>query len=92
MPRSAKRWTRPSILPIPTMLGNADEGENTNGLIRQYVPKGTALDTLSEAQIHHIMDRLNHRPRKGLAFQTPHEILCNETGMQPKHCNIALTS
>ena len=66
--------------------------ENTNGLIRQYVPKGTALDTLSEAQIHHIMDRLNHRPRKGLAFQTPHEILCKETGVQPKHCEIALTS
>ena len=66
--------------------------ENTNGLIRQYVPKGTALDTLSQAQIHHIMDRLNHRPRKGLAFQTPHEILCKETGVQPKHCEIALTS
>ena len=66
--------------------------ENTNGLIRQYVPKGTALDTLSEAQIHHIMDRLNHRPRKGLAFQTPHEILCKETGVQPKHGEIALTS
>ena len=66
--------------------------ENTNGLIRQYVPKGTALDTLSEAQIHHIKDRLNHRPRKGLAFQTPHEILCKETGGQPKHGEIALTS
>ena len=59
--------------------------ENTNGLIRQYVPKGTALDTLSDKQIHHIMDRLNHRPRKGLAFQTPHEILCQETGIQLEH-------
>ena len=66
--------------------------ENTKGLIRQYGPKGTALDTLSETQVHHIIERLNHRPRKGLAFQTPHEILCNETGSQPKHCNIALTS
>ena len=66
--------------------------ENTNGLIRQYVPKGTALDTLSDEQVHHIMDRLNHRPRKGLAFQTPHEILCKETGIQPKHFKIALTS
>ena len=92
MPRSAKRWTRLYILPIPTMPGSADKGENTNGLIRQYVPKGTALDTLSQAQIHHIMDRLNHRPRKGLAFQTPHEILCKETEVQPKHGEIALTS
>ena len=66
--------------------------ENTNGLIRQYVPKGTALDTLSQAQIHHIMERLNHRPRKGLAFQTPHEILCKETEVQPKQGEIALTS
>ena len=66
--------------------------ENTNGLIRPYVPKGTALDTLSQAQIHHLMDRLNHRPRKGLAFQTPHEILCQETEVQPKQGEIALTS
>ena len=82
------------VLPIPIMLGSGDKGENTNGLIRQYVyvPKGMALDTLSEAQIHHIMDRLNHRPRKGLAFQTPHEILCQETEAQPKYGEIALTS
>ena len=66
--------------------------ENTNGLIRQYVPKGTALDTLSDQQIRHIMDRLNHRPRKGLAFQTPYEILSKETAGQPKHGQIALTS
>ena len=66
--------------------------ENTNGLIRPYVPKGTALDTLSQAQIHHIMERLNHRPRKGLAFQTPYEILSKETDVQPEHFKIALTS
>ena len=66
--------------------------ENTNGLIRQYVPKGTPLDTLSDQQVHQIMDRLNHRPRKGLAFQTPHEILGKETGRQPEHFKIALTS
>ena len=66
--------------------------ENTNGLIRQYVPKGMALDTLSDQQIHHIMERLNHRPRKCLAFQTPQEILGTETGVQPKHGQIALTS
>ena len=54
--------------------------ESTNGLIRQYVPKGMALDTMSEEQVQHIMDWLNHRPRKGLAFQTPHEILYQESG------------
>ena len=45
---------------------------------------GITLDMLSDQQVHYIMDRLNHRPRKGLAFQTPHEILCKETGTQPK--------
>ena len=74
------------------MPGNGDKGENTNGLIRPYVPKGTALDSLSDQQIHHIMERLNHRPRKGLAFQTPYEILSKETGVKPKHGQIAFTS
>ena len=66
--------------------------ENTNGLIRQYVPKGMALDALSDAQVHHIMNRLNHRPRKGLAFQTPHEILGKETAFLSTQTEIALTS
>jgi len=33
--------------------------ENTNGLIRQYVPKGTAVDSLSEEQVHHIRRGFN---------------------------------
>ena len=66
--------------------------ENTNGLIRQYVPKGIHLDALSEAQVQHIMDRLNHRPREGLAFQTPGEILYQETGFLAMQTEIALTS
>ena len=58
--------------------------ENTNRLIRQYVPQDTTtVDSLSEEQMHHIRDRLNHRPRKGLAFKTPHEILARETGLHP---------
>ena len=76
----------------PYQAGQRGLNENTNGLIRQYVPKGMALDTLSDTQIRRIMDRLNHRPRKGLAFQTPHEVLCKETGVKPGHLEIALTS
>jgi IS30 family transposase len=48
--------------------------ENTNGLIRQYVPKGTDVRVLTEKQIEHIMDRLNNRPRKSLGFLTPNEV------------------
>nr|VFJ99558.1 MAG: hypothetical protein BECKH772A_GA0070896_101657 [Candidatus Kentron sp. H]VFJ99680.1 MAG: hypothetical protein BECKH772B_GA0070898_101657 [Candidatus Kentron sp. H] len=47
--------------------------ENTNGLIRQYFPKQQALNTVTNAQIEHAMDKLNHRPRKTLGFRTPHE-------------------
>jgi IS30 family transposase len=50
------------------------------------------LEMLSEAQVQHIMDRLNHRPRKGLAFQTPGEILYQETGFLSMQTEIALTS
>ena len=47
--------------------------ENTNGLIRQYFPKQQALNTVTNAQIKHALDKLNHRPRKTLGFRTPHE-------------------
>ena len=48
--------------------------ENTNGLIRQYVPKGSDVRTLTDEQIEHIMERLNNRPRKSLGFLTPNEV------------------
>jgi IS30 family transposase len=48
--------------------------ENTNGLIRQYLPKDRNLATLSTAEELRIMDCLNLRPRKCLAFKTPFEV------------------
>ncbi|MHC5085587.1 MAG: IS30 family transposase [Planctomycetota bacterium] len=48
--------------------------ENTNGLIRQYVPKGSDVRILTDEQIQHIMSRLNNRPRKSLGYLTPHEV------------------
>jgi IS30 family transposase len=48
--------------------------ENTNGLIRQYIPKATDFDTVPDFALEWIMDRLNHRPRKCLGFRTPHEV------------------
>ncbi len=45
--------------------------ENTNGLIRQYLPKGSDFSTVTTEQLAFIKERLNHRPRKCLDFQTP---------------------
>ncbi|HQQ38547.1 MAG TPA: IS30 family transposase [bacterium] len=47
--------------------------ENTNGLIRQYFPKGTDFGTVSLADIKKAENRLNSRPRKALGFYTPSE-------------------
>ena len=45
--------------------------ENTNGLLRQYFPKGTDLSTVSQAHLNKIALRLNQRPRKTLGFESP---------------------
>jgi IS30 family transposase len=48
--------------------------ENTNGLLRQYLPKGTDLTRVTPGQLHAHVRQLNHRPRKCLDFQSPAEI------------------
>jgi IS30 family transposase len=48
--------------------------ENTNGLIRQYLPKDRDLSTLTAEEECFVMDRLNLRPRKCLDFLTPYEV------------------
>lgn len=48
--------------------------ENTNGLIRQFLPKGRELSTVSQEELQMIVDILNHRPRKKLGFKTPHQV------------------
>jgi transposase, IS30 family len=59
--------------------------ENTNGLIRQYMPKTRSFKNLSFQEETRIMDRINLRPRKCLDFRTPFEVFF-------EHQPVALTS
>jgi IS30 family transposase len=49
--------------------------ENTNGLLRQYFPKGESLTGVSQQRLDEVADKLNRRPRKTLGFATPAEKL-----------------
>ena len=49
--------------------------ENTNGLIREYFPKGTSFTDVTDTQVQAVQDQLNRRPREVLNGQTPTEIL-----------------
>jgi transposase, IS30 family len=48
--------------------------ENSNGLIRQYLPKGCDLSAYDDQKIWAFQERLNHRPRKCLGYKTPYEV------------------
>ena len=59
--------------------------ENTNGLIRQFLPKSIRLDNLSDKLVQSIEDNLNNRPRKVLGFKTPLEVK-SSFGCVALHC------
>jgi IS30 family transposase len=48
--------------------------ENTNGLLRQYFPKGTDLATVTALELDRVADELNDRPRKRLDFYKPERV------------------
>src|SRR5215469_1811467 len=51
--------------------------EHTNGLFRQYFPKGSNLSIVSDTEIQRVEDKLNSRPRKILGYRTPREVFFN---------------
>jgi IS30 family transposase len=48
--------------------------ENTNGLLRQYFPKKTSFEAVTQEEVDRAVQRLNTRPRKRLGYQSPHTV------------------
>ncbi len=48
---------------------------HTNGLVRQYLPKGTDLRAVTDAEVKRVQDRTDARPRRALGYRTPAEVL-----------------
>ena len=52
--------------------------ENTNGLLRQFIPKGTDLGNVSQTWLNEVAAMMNNRPRKTLGWRTPNEAMADE--------------
>lgn len=56
----------------PNASWQRGSNENTNGLLRQYIPKSTSLDDISDIDLQWFVERINKRPRKRLGWKSPH--------------------
>lgn len=59
----------------PYSLWQRPTNENANGLFRQFFPKGTDLSLISNKQLRFVQNELNERPRRGLDYRSPKEVL-----------------
>ncbi len=64
----------PFYFPLPHHPWQRGTNENTNGLLREYFPKGTDISSYDNAYIQSKVDELNMRPRKCLGYRTPYEV------------------
>lgn len=76
--RIAKRLNVDFFFARPYCSNDRGSNENMNGLIRQYVPKGTSMERLTDEEVRQIEIKLNTRPRKRLDFKTPEEYLLDK--------------
>ena len=70
--------------------------ENTNGLLRQYFPKGSSFRNVSRERIKFVQNQMNSRPRKALDYRTPYEmfskLLAEKGEVVPSEVGVALDS
>ena len=52
--------------------------ENTNGILRRYIPKKASLKNLSQFELDSIIDEINNKPKKCLNYATPREVFLKE--------------
>ena len=71
----SRRLGMPIYFADPYCSNQRATNENTNGLLRQYYPKGTDLLIISHHNLAFVVQRLNNRPRKRLNYRTPCEVL-----------------
>ena len=68
----------PFYFPDPHAPWQRGTNENTNGLIREYLPKSKEMDTVDDTTIYRMVEKLNSRPRKCLGWKTPCEVFFNK--------------
>jgi len=68
----------PGLFPDPPHTWQRGSNENTNGLLRQFFPKGTDLSGISQTELNDVARLMNQRPRKTLGWKTPEEAMAEE--------------
>lgn len=72
--RTEKNLSMKMYFAFPYHSWERGTNENTNRLIRAFFPKTMRFEVLAQEDVDHVVDLLNHRPRKRLGYRTPHEV------------------
>ena len=72
--RSISRTVGRDMGLLRRLIASTGGRQNTNGLLRQYYPKGTSLAAVTQQQLDAIAEELNNRPRQTLGFRSPSEL------------------